>query len=169
VFEETMRTYARLIRQAIASIDDPMDRLTGAMVAAVRLAEISGGGVDRGLARLRLKLAEVEPEMVGRAQAVLTSLIRGLVVAASTAGGIEVDDPDAATFVLLALNAAYITTGTLGNDAGAERPEPAELVGFCLTGLGADLEAGWYDSILARLELPAPPRSARRAAAKDNG
>jgi hypothetical protein len=125
------------------------------MVAAVRMPEYSGSGVDRGLARLRLKLVEVKPELVGRAQSALTSLVRELVDEAAAAGRIEVDDPEAATFMVLSLNAAYITADTLGNDAGVRRPDVAGIADFCLRGLGARLDDGWYEAIAGRLRFPA--------------
>src|SRR5919109_5419284 len=58
VFEEAMRTYARLIARAIEGLTDPLERLAGAMVAAISMSELRGSGVDRGLARVRLKLSE---------------------------------------------------------------------------------------------------------------
>jgi AcrR family transcriptional regulator len=159
VFEEAMRAYAQLIRTAIADLTDPVERLAGAMVAAVRMPEYSGSGVDRGLARLRLKLVEVEPELVGRAQSALTSLVRELVDEAAAAGRLEVDDAETATFMVLSLNAAYITADTLGNDAGVRRPDVVGIADFCLRGLGARLDDGWYDTIVGRLRFP--PRRAR--------
>jgi len=171
VFEEAMRTYAQMIRGAIGELTDPVDRLAGAMIAAARMPEYSGTGVDRGLARLRLKLAEVKPDDVGRAQSALTTLVRELVDAAVTAQRIEVADAEAATFMLLSLNAAFITADMLGNDAGVRRPDVATLVAFCLQGLGAELDSGWLARVDAGLRLPsrrrraeaAAPRSPRRA------
>lgn len=167
VFEEAMRTYARLIRRAIEPLDDPLDRLGGAMVAAVTMPMLSDVGFDRGLARLRLRLAESQPELVGRAQAATTNLVRELVEDASAAGRIRVDDPDAATFMLMALNAAVITSERLGNDTGVRRPDSFGMVGFCLRGLGADLDPGYLDGLTDRVQLPgaAPGRPARRRAA----
>ena len=166
VFEEAMRRYAELIEGAIAGFDDPLDRLAGAVVAAVRMPEVGADGLHRGLARLRLRLSEVQPELIGRAQASLTALVRELVGAAATAGRIDVDDADAATFMLLSLNAAVITTDTLGNDAGVRRPDVDELVGVCLRGLGADLPDGWFERIDGGLRLPsAAPKRRRRAPA----
>jgi AcrR family transcriptional regulator len=173
VFEEAMRTYAEMIRQAIDDLDDPLDRLAGAMIAAVRMPEVSGSGLDRGLARLRLKLSESQPALVGRAQSAMTTLVRELVEAAAAPGRIEAADPEAATYMLLSLNAAFITTETLGNDAGVRRPDVEGVTSFCLHGLGAKLDDGWFDAISARLRLPtrrpdrpapSPPR--KRAAKK---
>ena len=156
VFEEAMRTYAQLVEQAIRELNDPLERLAGAMVAAVRMPEHSGSGVDRGLVRLRLRLSETRPEMVGRAQSAVTALMRGLVEAAAAAGRIEIADPEAATFMILSLNAAFITTETLGNDAGVRRPDAAGITLFCLRGLGAELDDDWYEAITSRLQFPAP-------------
>ena len=125
VFEEAMRTYAQLIELSISHLDDPLERLAGAMVAAVRMPEHSGSGVDRGLVRLRLRLSETWPAMVGRAQSSVTALMRGLVEAAAAAGRIEIADPEAATFMVLSLNAAFITTkrsGTMQVSVGLTSP-----------------------------------------------
>ena len=134
VFEEAMRTYARLIRAAIADLTDPVERLAGAMVAAARMPEYTGSGVDRGLARLRLRLAEAKPDLVGRAQSSLTSLVRELVDDATATGRGTVADPEAATFMLLSLNAAVITSDTLGNDAGVRPPDVSALAGVLPAG-----------------------------------
>jgi AcrR family transcriptional regulator len=166
LFEEAMRTYATLIEQAVADLDDPLDRLAGAMVAAVRMPEISGTGLDRGLIRLRLKLSEVQPDLLGRAQARLAAFVQELIEAAAAAGRIEVDDPESATFMVLSLNAAFVTTATLGNDAAVRRPDVEALASFCLRALGAELDRGWYGRVEARLRLPrrtARPRRAKRS------
>jgi hypothetical protein len=120
------------------------------------MPEFSERGVDRGLVRLRLGLSQSQPELVGRAQAALTTLIRGLVDAAAASGRIQVVDLEAATFMILSLNAAFITAETVGNDAGVNRPDIAELTSFCLRGLGARLADGWYEAIDGRLQLPGP-------------
>ncbi|HZM29515.1 MAG TPA: TetR/AcrR family transcriptional regulator [Acidimicrobiales bacterium] len=155
VFEEAMRTYAQLLRTAIEDLDAPLDRLAGAIVAAVSMPAFSETGFDRGLARLRLRLAESRPELVGRAQIAVTTLIRELVEAAAAAGRIRGEDPEAATFMVLALNAAFITTERLGNDTGVGRPDIPGMVTFCLQGLGASVEPAWLDGVTAKVRLPA--------------
>jgi AcrR family transcriptional regulator len=154
VFEEAMRTYARLITDAVAELSDPLDRLAGAMIAAVRLPEFSGTGVDRGLARLRLKLGEVEPELVARSQEPVTSLLTELLTAAQASGHLEATDPEEATYLVLALEATFITSLTLGNDFGARLPSPEAVASFCLAGLGASLDQGWFERIEGMLRLP---------------
>ena len=161
VFEEAMRTYAQMIDRAVGELTDPLERLAGAILAALRMPEFSGTGVDRGLTRLRLKLSEVEPDLVGRAQAALTSLVRGLVEAAAGAGRISVADAEGATFMILSLNAAFVTTDTLGNDAGVRRPDLFAVASFCLHGLGADVDGDWLAGVDRRLRLPARRRRAR--------
>ena len=156
VFEEAMRTYARLIEEAIADLSDPLERLAGALIAAVRMPELSGSGLDRGLIRLRLKLSEARPDMVGRAQAAVASLLRDLVSSAAEAGRINMADPEGATFLILSVNAAFITAATVGNDAGVSQPDPVGITSFCLRGLGADFSDEWYDSVSERLLLPVP-------------
>jgi len=162
VFEEAMRRYAELIETAISGFDDPLDRLAAAVVAAVRMPDVGPGGLHRSLARLRLRLSEVQPELIGRAQSSLTLLVRDLVGEAATAGRIRVADADAATFMLLALNAASITADTLGNDAGVRPPDVADLAAFCLRGLGADLADGWFERIDGALRLPGSGAKQRR-------
>jgi AcrR family transcriptional regulator len=155
VFEEAMRTYARLISDAIEDLEDPLERLAGAIVAAVRMPAFSDSGFDRGLARLRLRLAGSEPELVARAQLAVSTLLRELVEQAARARQIAVGDAEAATFLVLALNTAYITTERLGNDAGVQRPDADDLVVFCLQGFGAQLRPGWLDTVSGRVRLPA--------------
>lgn len=158
VFEESMRSYALLIRRAIAGLDDPFERLAGAVVAAASMSRFSDEGLDRGLARLRLRLADSSPEIVGRSQAAVTTLIRELVVAAVDARRIEVDDPDGAVFMLMSLNAAFITSERLGNDSGVTRPDVTDVAVFCLRGMGAEVDAAAIEAIAARLSLPRTTR-----------
>ena len=154
VFEEAMRTYRRMIRTAIDDLTDPLDRLGGALVAALRMSELSGTGVDRGLARLRLGLREVDPALVARSQAPVTLLLRELVVDAAEAGRIRASDPDAATYMLLALKSSFITSQTLGNDTAVRLPSVDTLVAFCLEGLGAPVDDQWLATVTAKLRLP---------------
>ena len=161
VFEEAMRTYASLVRRAIDGFDDPLDRLAGAMLAASRMPEVSGSGIERGLSRLRLKLAEAQPELIGRAQLAMSGLVRELIDAAVASGDVVVDDVESATFMLLSLNGSYITAEALGNDAGVRRPDVFGLVSFCLLGLGASLDEARLRGINAGLVLPKPASSKR--------
>jgi AcrR family transcriptional regulator len=169
VYEEAMRTYARMIRKAIADLTDPLERLGGALIAAVRMPEFSGTGVDRGLARLRLKLSEVEPELVARSQEPVTTLMRDLVSAAAASGQVRVGDPEEATYMIMALKSSFITSHTLGNDTGVRLPAVFTLTSFCLEGLGASLDDDWLDAVSAKLHFPERltldrrPRPKRRA------
>jgi AcrR family transcriptional regulator len=158
VFEEAMRTYAQMIGHAVEELSDPLERLAGALIAALRMPEISGTGVDRGLTRLRLKLAESEPDHVGQAQRALTALVRDLVEQAAAAGRITVSDAEGATFVLLSLNAAFITSETLGNDAGVQRPSLLAVASFCLHGLGAEVDEEWLGAVDRKLRFPGQGR-----------
>lgn len=155
VFEEAMRTYARMIANAIVDLTDPLDRLAGGMIAALRMPEFSDTGVDRGLARLRLKLGEVEPALVARSQEPVTSLMLDLVHDATTSGQIHPSDPEEATYLILALKSSYITSQTLGNDYGVRYPSVPALTAFCLEGLGATVDGEWIDHIEGQLRLPA--------------
>ena len=163
VFEEAMRTYSRMINDAIGGLSDPLDRLAGAMIAAVRMPEFSGTGVDRGLARLRLKLGEVKPDLVARSQEPVTALLRDLVVDADKARVVHVSSADEATYTVFALMSTFITSQTLGNDLGVVLPTVENLTSFCLTGLGAALDEGWFTRINSELRLPARPISLDKA------
>ncbi len=158
LFEEAMRTYARLIRKAVTDLTDPLERLGGGLIASLRMPEFSDTGVDRGLARLRLKLGEVEPELVARSQEPVTTVMCELVNDAVDAGQIHVSDPEQATFMLLALKSAFITSQTLGNDYGVRLPDVAALTSFCLQGLGAPVDDAWIERVEAQLHLPLPRR-----------
>ena len=161
LFEEATRKYATLIERAIADLTDPLDRLAGAIVAALRMPEVGGSGVDRGLVRLRHRLSEANPEMVARAQSALAAIIREVIEAAAAAGRIQIDDADEATFMILSMNTAFITSETFGDEAGARRPDQATAALFSLRGLGATLDDGWFERIDHQLKLPAPNRRKR--------
>ncbi len=170
VFEEAMRAWAQLVRDAVADLDDPLERLAGALLTAVRLPEHTNTGVSRGLARLRLKLAGAEPELIGRSQAPITALLRELVAGAAAADRIPDVDPESATFFVLTASTAAITASTLGNDVGVHRPDAIELVAFCLRGLGATITTKQLVAIGKKVHMPtgvlglsAAPRPARRA------
>ncbi|HEY9556924.1 MAG TPA: TetR/AcrR family transcriptional regulator [Acidimicrobiales bacterium] len=154
VFEEAMRTYASMIERATKELTDPLDRLAGAMLAAVRMPEFSDTALERGMARLRLKLSEVAPDRVAQAQSAVADLVREAVEAAAEAGRVVVADASAATFVLVSMNSTYITAEALGNDVGARRPDRHSLILFCLRGLGADVDEAWVADVEDRLVLP---------------
>lgn len=154
VFEEAMGLYAQMLRQAVAELEDPLERLAGAMLAAVHMPEFSSPGLDRGLARLRLKLGEVEPELVSRSQVALAEVFGELIREAESAGGIARADPQESTFTLLALQASYITSKMLGNDFGVHPPSSHGLTMFCLRGLGADVDDEWLDSVEGKVRMP---------------
>jgi AcrR family transcriptional regulator len=166
VFEEAMRTYRGMIDTAIEDLTDPLERLGGALIAAVRMPEFSGTGVDRGLARLRLGLSEVEPALVARSQSPVTLLLRDLVVAAADAGRIHTGDPEAATFMLLALKSAFITSQTLGNDTAVRLPSVSGITIFCLEGLGAHVDEDWCTAVSGKLRLPSRRRARAQARAQ---
>jgi AcrR family transcriptional regulator len=161
VFEEAMRTYLGLIRNAIADLSDPLERLGGAIVASARMPERSSSGVDRGLARLRLKLSEVDPAAVARSQEPVTTFMRDLVAAAADAGQVTTPDPEGATYMVLAVRSAFITSLTLGNDTAVRLPSVFVLTSFCLDGLGASVDDAWLEAVNEKLRLP---KSRSRAA-----
>ncbi len=154
VFEEAMRTYARIIRAAIATLDDPLERLAGGIIASARMPALHGNtGVDRGLSRLRLRLGETEADLVARSQEPVTSLFRQLVTEAVAHGSGTTLGVDAATYLLSSMRTSFIISTTLGNDYAVELPDVIDVSCFCLGGLGLDMPRPWHESVDARLDL----------------
>lgn len=162
VFEEGMATYASLIRSAIADLDDPLDRLAGALLAAAAIAEHSVESVARGLTKLRLQLTSVDPDLVGRSTRPFSALVDELVRAAHAAGQLEAPDVDATSFALVSLNHALIAGTTVGNDTGVPTPDSTALIEFGLRGSGAGLPADWAAALRPRLRLSDIPLSAEQ-------
>jgi AcrR family transcriptional regulator len=153
VFEEAMRTYAELIARAISDLTGPLERLAGGLLAMVHMPGHSDPARARGLSRLRLRLSESQPELVARAQSSVTTLLRGLVEDAATAGHVSVADAEAATFMLVSLNTSFITAETLGSDTAVARPDAHGMVAFCLRGLGAEVDERLLQGVDARLRF----------------
>jgi AcrR family transcriptional regulator len=153
VFEEAMRTYARLVQGAIADVDDPLERLAGGIVASIRMLELyRKAGRDRGLARLRLQLSSAEPALIARSQEPLFTLYRELVDDLSPR---LVPDfaVDTAVYFLAALRTELTLSMTLGNDFGGELPDAIDLSCFCLSGLGLARSREWHVDVESRLRL----------------
>jgi AcrR family transcriptional regulator len=175
VFEEAMHTYARIIRAAIAHLDDPVERLAGGIIASARMPALHArAGVDRGLSRLRLQLAQAEPELVARAQEPVTTVFRELVEAAMLAADSTAMEVESATYFVSTLRTSFILSATLGNEYAVEMPNVIDLSCFCLGGLAVERSRDWHETVDASLELsasdgrsilrrlakePAPPRS----------
>ena len=164
VFEEAMKQYALMILNSIASLDDPLDRLVGGVIAAASMPAHSRPGINTGLARLRLKLGNMDAQVVALSYQPVTRVFLDLVREAMAAGKIPDQGGEPAAYMVLALKASYIISRTLGNDYGLELPDPEELTRFCIQGLGAELEEGWYASISSRLQAPKGARPGTRAA-----
>ena len=161
VYEEAMRTYARMIRESVVGLSTPLERLAGAIVAAARMPERSRSSFDVGLARLRLELRSVEPDLVARSQLPITSLFLELHSEAVAAGEITDGNSQQAVYSIVALNSAFIHSLTLGNEYGLELPDPQGLARFCLRGMGADLDDDWYARVSELVHLPQGPLSNR--------
>ncbi len=174
VFEVAMKRYAQMIRTSIADLEDPLERLAGAIVAAATMPSHSSPGIDIGLARLRLKLSETQPDLVARSHEPVNQVFLELADDAAAAGMIT-DHGHAAAYMIVALNASLITSHTLGNDYGLDLPDPQGLARFCLQGFGAQRPDDWYSSVTRRLlppEIPddtdwpgTPKRAVKRASA----
>ena len=145
VLEEAMERYAASIAAVVDSFDDPLDRLAAGLFGAVRLPHRNKRGVNVGLSRLHLKLAEVAPAKVGAAREPVSSLVRLLVEDAARAGVVDSIAPEASAYMLMALTATHVLNQTLGNEFGLRLPTDDEHVEFCLHGLNAALPAGWPD------------------------
>jgi AcrR family transcriptional regulator len=154
VYEEAMRTYARMLRAAIKDLDDPIERLAGVVIASARIAALHDrAGVDRGLSRLRLQLSQAEPELVARSQEPVTTFYRELIEAAAAAGKPGVIDVEAGTYFLSSLRTAFIHSTTLGNEYDVALPSVLDLSCFSLSGLGLERKRSWHEDVDARLEL----------------
>ena len=152
VFEEAMRTYARIIRDAISPFDDPVERLVAGIIASVQmLARHHKAGRDRALARVRLQLGQAEPALMARSQEPLTALYRELVEGLGSALSAEIG-VDQSAYCLAALRTALTLSMTLGNDFSGELPDAIDLSCFCLNGLGLVHPRSWHEDIAARLE-----------------
>jgi AcrR family transcriptional regulator len=153
VYEEAMRTYAKLLTAAVDGFEDPLERLAAAIIASGRLTSLHGLGRDRGLSRLRLQLSQAEPSLVASAQQPVTSLFRGFIQDAATAGELGDIDVEKATYFVCSIRNSYNSSITLGSDLGLELPDLAELSSFCLGGLGVVLPREWHERVNEALHL----------------
>jgi AcrR family transcriptional regulator len=153
VFEEAMRTYARLIRAAIAPVDDPLERLAAGILASARMPAMHSSGVDRGLSHLRLQLSQADPSQVASAQEPVTALFRELITEASLTESLNGINVEKSTYFVSALRTSFILSITLGNDFGLELPDVVDLSVFCLGGLGVVLPREWHKKIDTKLQL----------------
>jgi AcrR family transcriptional regulator len=171
VHEEAQRTYARLIRAAIAGIDDPLERLGGAIIAGARMPALHGkAGVDRGLSRLRVQLAEAQPELVARSYEPVTSLYRELIEKAVASGALPAVNVEQATYFVCSVRTSLVLSLTLGNEYGVELPGVIDLSVFSLGGLGANLPRKWHEDVDDRLALSGDDgRSILRRLAREPG
>jgi AcrR family transcriptional regulator len=168
VYEEAMRTYARIIHAAIAGLEDPVERLAGGVIAAARMPALHGkAGVDRGLSRLRLQLGQADPDLVARAQAPVTSLYRELIGDAMTTVPSPVLGVEQATYFLSTVRTALVVSTTLGNEYGMRLPDVLDLSVFCLGGLGLDRPREWHSQVDERLALAGGGRSILRRLANE--
>ena len=153
VYEEAMRTYARLIRAAIASLDEPVERLAGGLMACARMPAMHKSGVDRGLSYLRLQLSQADPALVARSQEPVTAVFRELIEQAARAEPLSDLSVEKATYFLSALRTSFALSFTLGNDYGVELPDVVDLSCFCLGGLGILRPRSWHEQIDEALQL----------------
>jgi AcrR family transcriptional regulator len=154
VFEEAMRTYARLIREAIAGLSDELERIAGAILSATLMPSHTSSGIDVGLARLRLRLGASAPELIARSQQPIANLLVKLTREAARAGEIRGIDNEGAAYLIAVINVGYVTGSMLGNEYGLQPPDALTVTAFCLRGLGATIELPWLETVHRRLRLP---------------
>jgi AcrR family transcriptional regulator len=153
VYEEAVATHARILVAAIAPLDEPVERLAGSLIASTRLPALHAkAGVDRGLSRLRLQLAQADPGLIARSQEPVTDVYRGLVEAAFAATPARLGVEEGTWFVLATRSPLSLSL-TLGNEFAVGLPDPVDLSVFCLGGLGIERERSWHDDVDARLDL----------------
>jgi AcrR family transcriptional regulator len=153
VFEEAMRTYAHLIRAAIAELEDPLERLAGGLIASARMPAMHSSGVDRGLSHLRLQLSQADPSLVASAQEPVTAVFRELIEeAAAQQPGLGID-AEKATYFTSVTRTSFTLSITLGNDLGLEIPDVIDLSCFCLNGIGLVQPRQWHVKIDTKLHL----------------
>jgi AcrR family transcriptional regulator len=170
VYEEAMRTYARVIRAAIAGLDDPLERLAAGIIAGARMPALHDRAVmDRGLSRLRMQIGQADPELVARSQAPVTALYRELVDNAAAAGSLTTIGVESATFLVASVRTSFVVSMTLGNEYGLAPPDVIDLSLFCLGGLGAQRPREWHESVDERLALSGDGRSILRRLARASG
>jgi AcrR family transcriptional regulator len=163
VYEEAMRTYAKLVRSAVAELDDPLERLAGAVVAAARMPSLrDAAGVDRGLTRLRTQVGQSDPDLVARSQVPMTALYRELLDDVVAAGWPMTVDVEPATYLLSSARTSFIVSATLGNEYSVELPDVIDLSVYCLAGLGLDRPRAWHEAIEDRLALSGDGRTILR-------
>ncbi|OAA27850.1 transcriptional regulator [Frankia sp. EI5c] len=169
VYEEAMRTYARMIRAAVAGLADPVERLAGAVIAAARLPALHDrAGVDRGLSQLRQQMGQVDPALVARSQAPVTALYRELIGGATAASGIDpLFGVEQATYLLSSVRTSLVLSAALGNEYGLELPGVIDLSVFSLGGLGIVRPREWHSQVDERLALSGDGRSILRRLARE--
>ncbi|MBL7498668.1 TetR/AcrR family transcriptional regulator [Frankia sp. CNm7] len=167
VFEEAMHTNARIIRAAIAGLDDPLERLAGAILAAAHLPAMHNkAGVDRGLVHLRRQLSQADPDLIARSQVPVMSLYRELIEAATADASLTALDIEPATYFVVSARTSLLTSMTIGNEYGVRSPDAVDLSVFCLGGLGAHRPREWHQQVNERLELSGDGRSILRRLAR---
>ena len=150
LFEEIVRTSADGLRDAIADVDDPLERLRRFVVEYHRLCRPSRAGrkgrkppapamiVDFGQ-----QLLTAHPEEAGQAYAPIVSLCRELLDDAAAAGAIRPQlRLDRITGIILEaiMFNAFSTTIAGSSDDGAGVDPGEELWDLVFRGIGADVE-----------------------------
>jgi len=154
VFEEAMKTYARLIREAIVDLDDELERLAGTILAAMLMPAHTNSGIDVGLARLRHRLGASSPRLMAQSQRPITDFLMEVTADAARTNQIRHIEDEAAAYLITVINTGYVTGRTLGNEYGLQPPDPLTLTAFCLRGLGASVERDRLADIHRRLRFP---------------
>jgi AcrR family transcriptional regulator len=157
--EESQVYFAQTIEDHISDVEDPLHRLSAALLFATRRESHSDEGYTAALARYGLQTSITAPERLGRARQPVLDLFSTLVRDAADAGAIEETDPPTAAATLYLCFVAYGTNEYLGTSLGTASPPSEEFVRFCIQGLGASLPAGWQSQFARKGTGPiSPPR-----------
>jgi AcrR family transcriptional regulator len=148
VFEDAMRVYARLLNQDVDRFDDPLGRLVAGVLSVAHLTRRSSEGIVVVLSRLRMQLAQIDPQVVASLSSPVTSTLRDLVARAQEAGVAGPGDPDTAAYAVFSLSSAVSMGRLVGNSLALEIPSDLEFARFCLQAVKVDLPDGWEKDYL---------------------
>lgn len=136
VLEDQLETGAAQIREVLATIDDPVDRLAEFIRRTIRHDNTP---LNVALAKQETLLLLSHPDEVVRAQAPMASLGRDLVQGAVGAGRIDPDIGEHGVYSMMALKRSYNRARLLGDDFGLPLPTEEEVVQQCLRALGVSV------------------------------
>jgi AcrR family transcriptional regulator len=148
LIEESQIVLAKLIEKATTGIADPLDRLGEALYFATTDArQQTDQNFSRAMARFTAHTSVTSPDKVGAAHRPVILVLATMIEAAMQSGQIEAGDPEVAASNLYNAYGAHQRNVYLGNSLGGPLPSSAELIRFCLLGLGAQIPPGWEENL----------------------